>query len=296
MVEMEPARTLPRQPALGHEIVIEPNRGWLRIDWREMWEYRDLLRLLVRRDFLAKYKQTLLGPAWFILQPLLTAAMFVVVFGRIAQIPTEGIPAPLFYLCGLLAWNYFAQNVAAGATTFTANAQLFGKVYFPRLVVPAATIVSNLFAFVLQLAPFAVIFCYYKFFTAAGADISTGWRILFVPLLLVQTSLFSLGVSLWMSASTAKYRDLVHLNAFIIQLWMFATPVIYPLSKIPARLEWLAWLNPMAAIVEAFRIVLLGRGELSAACLIASILITLVITISGIVVFQKMERTAVDRV
>ena len=295
MVKLEPA-TAPTRTASCHEIVVEPNRGWLRIDWREMWEYRDLLVLLVRRDFLAKYKQTLLGPAWFIVQPLLTTVMFVIVFGRVAQIPTDGIPAPLFYLCGLLAWNYFAQNVAAGATTFTANAQLFGKVYFPRLIVPLATIVSNLFAFVLQLAPFAVVFGYYKFFTGEGANIPVDWRVLLVPLLLLQTSLFSLGVSLWMSASTAKYRDLVHLNAFIIQLWMFATPVIYPLSKIPARLEWLAWLNPMAAIVEAFRIVLLGRGTLSVGCLVTSIVATLAVTVSGIVIFQKMERTAVDRV
>lgn len=279
-----------------YEVVIERSRGWLSLDWRELWEYRDLLALLVRRDFLSKYKQTLLGPLWFIVQPLLTTAIFTIVFGRFSGIPTDGIPGPLFYLCGLLVWNYFAQNVTVGATTFTANAGLFGKVYFPRLVVPIATVASNLIAFALGCLPFVAFFIYYKFFTPAGADIQPDWRIVFAPLLLLHASLFSLGVSLWMSASTAKYRDLVHLNQFIVQLWMFATPVIYPLSKIPPRWEWLAWLNPMAAVVEGFRIALLGRGTLSAGCLATSIVLTLAVTLTGIIAFHKAERTAVDSV
>jgi lipopolysaccharide transport system permease protein len=280
----------------AHEIVIEPSRGWLRVDWRELWEYRDLLVLLVRRDFLAKYKQTLLGPAWFILQPLLTTAMFVLIFARVAQIPTDGIPAPLFYLCALLPWNYFAQNVTTGATTFTANAQLFGKVYFPRLIVPAATIISNLIAFALQCLPFLAFFIYYKFFTAEGATLHLDGRVALAPLLLLQASVFSFGVSLWMAASTAKYRDLTHLNQFIVQLWMFASAVIYPLSTLTARFEWLAWLNPMAPVVEGFRIALLGRGTVSAACVAASVAITIAVAISGIMVFRKMERTAVDNI
>jgi lipopolysaccharide transport system permease protein len=282
--------------APDYEIVIERSRSWFGLDWRELWEYRDLLRLLVRRDFLSKYKQTLLGPLWFLVQPLLTTAIFVIIFGRVAGIPTDGIPAPLFYLCSLLAWNYFAQNVTVGATTFTANASLFGKVYFPRLVVPVATVVSNLLAFALQCLPFVAFFIYYKFFTAEGAAIQPDWRIVFAPLLLLQASLFSLGVSLWMSASTAKYRDLVHLNQFIVQLWMFATPVIYPLSKIPPRWEWLAWLNPMAAVVEGFRISLLGRGTLSVGTVIISVAATLLVTLTGIVAFHKAARTAVDSV
>ncbi len=279
-----------------YELVIEPSRSWFRISWRELWEYRDLLVLLVRRDFLSKYKQTLLGPAWFVIQPLLTTMMFVIVFGRVAQIPTDDIPGPLFYLCGLLGWNYFAQNVSTGATTFTANAHLFGKVYFPRVILPASAIISNLFAFALQFAPFLVVFVYYKFFTIAGENFHMTWRVIFLPLILLQASLFSLGVSLWMSASTAKYRDLVHLNQFIIQLWMFATPVIYPLSKIPARYEWIAWLNPMAAIVECFRVTLLGKGTLSTEFVIVSVFLTIAVTASGVVIFQKMERTAVDNV
>ena len=277
-----------------YEVVIEPSRGRLRLDWRELWEYRDLLVLLVRRDFLAKYKQTILGPAWFILQPLLTTLMFVIVFGHIAQIPTDGIPAPLFYLCGLLGWNYFAQNVAAGATTFTSNAHLFSKVYFPRLIVPAASTVSNLVSFALQLVPFAAFLFYYKFFTSEGATVALGWGILWVPLLLIQTSLFSFGVTLWLSAASAKYRDLAHLNQFLIQLWMFATPVIYPLSKVPARLHWLTWLNPMAPVVEGFRVALLGRGGVPAGSILVSAVVTLAVLVSGIVIFQRMERSAVD--
>jgi lipopolysaccharide transport system permease protein len=285
---------LPAPEGEGYELVIEPSSGWIRIPWQDLWAYRDLLVLLVRRDFLSKYKQTLLGPAWFILQPVLTTIMFAIVFGRVAHISTDDIPGPLFYLCGLLAWNYFSQNVTAGATTFTANAHLFGKVYFPRVILPAAAIVSNLFAFALQLIPFVVVFVYYKFFTPAGSTFGLDWRIVLLPLSLLEASLFSLGVSLWMSASTAKYRDLVHLNQFIVQLWMFATPVIYPLSRIPPHYAWLAWLNPMAAVVESFRITLLGRGTLSIGCLIVSVVLTLVVTASGIVIFQRMERTAVD--
>ncbi len=277
-----------------HETIIAPARGWLRLDWREFWEYRDLLLLLVRRDFISRYKQTVLGPVWFILQPLLTTAMFAIVFGRIARIPTDGIPAPLFYLCGLLAWNYFAQNVSAGSNTFITNAHLFAKVYFPRLIVPAATTISNLVTFALQLIPFLIFFIYYKVFSGAGADLRMGWSVLWLPLLLAEISLFSFGVSLLLSAASAKYRDLAHLNQFLVQLWMFATPVIYPLSQVPDRLHWLVWLNPMAPVVEGFRIVLLGRGAIPAGSLAVSAGITLVVMLAGIAAFQKMERTAVD--
>lgn len=298
----EEAKAIPRhtsvalraEPAPGYELIIEPTNGWIKVPWKELWEYRDLLVLLVRRDFLSKYKQTLLGPAWFILQPLLTTMMFVIVFGRVAQIPTDGIPGPLFYLCGLLGWNYFAQNVTAGATTFTANAHLFGKVYFPRVILPTAAIVSNLFTFVVQFVPFLACFVYYKFFSAAGVDLHLDWHILFLPLILLEASLFSLGVSLWMSASTAKYRDLVHLNQFVIQLWMFATPIIYPLSRIPAYLHWLVWANPMAVVVEALRISLLGRGTLTPGTVLFSAALTLFVAVTGVVIFQKSERTAVD--
>ncbi len=283
-------------PATDYEVVIEPSRGWLNIDWRELWEYRDLLVLLVQRDFISRYKQTLLGPMWHLLQPVMNAAIYVVIFGRIAGVPTDGIPQPLFYLCTQLAWNYFAQNVAIGGATFINNAALFGKVYFPRLIVPLSVVVANLIALALQFIPFLLCYAYYAFFTAETAAQHPGWRLLLAPLPLIQAALLSLGVSLWMSASTAKYRDLVHLNTYLIQIWMFATPVIWPLSMLKLHWKWIALANPMSVPVEALRICLLGRGTLDPTEIAISAASTLLILVSGLAVFQKVEKTVVDSV
>lgn len=280
----------------NYEIVIQPTRGWLRINWRELWDYRDLLVLLVQRDFISRYKQTLLGPLWHLLQPVMNTAVYFVIFGLIAGIPTDGFPQPLFYLCSQLAWNYFAQNVTLGGATFINNAHLFGKVYFPRLIVPVSVVVANLIAVALQLVPFIICFAYYKFFTADAASIPVTWLLLLAPLPLIQTALFSLGVSLWMSASTAKYRDLVHLNQYLIQILMFATPVVWPLSKIPPHWKWIALANPMAVPVEGLRICLLGRGTLGATEIAVSIVVTFAVLVSGIAAFQKVERTVIDSV
>ena len=282
-------------PATNYEIVIEPSHGWMKIDWRELWEYRDLLVLLVQRDFISRYKQTILGPLWHLIQPLITTAVFVV-FGRVAGISTDQIPQPLFYLCGLLGWNYFSQNIATGGATFINNAGLFGKVYFPRLIVPVSVIVANLIAFALQLIPFLLFLAYYKFCTAQADAVRFSGLLLLAPLPLLQTALLSLGVSLWMSASTAKFRDLVHVNQLIIQLWMFATPIIYPLSKVPDRWKWVIWANPMSVPVEAFRICLLGRGTLGPTEIVISVASTLLILATGLAVFQKVEKTVVDSV
>lgn len=276
------------------EIVIEPNRGWMHLDWRALWDYRDLLVLLVRREFLSKYKQTLLGPAWFVISPLLTTAVFTIVFGNFAQIPTDGFPPILFYLCGLLGWNYFSQSVTAGAATFQAHAALFTKVYFPRLTVPLSVVISTLFAFALQLVTFAGFYVYYKLFVPGTSSMAPTWHIIFLPLLMLQIGALSLGVTLWMSAATAKYRDLIHLNQFIMQLWMYATPVIYPLSRVPAKWTWLVWLNPMCPVVEAIRLSLLGRGSFNSGYFSLSILTTLLIFFSGIMIYQKTERTVAD--
>ncbi len=283
-------------PPPSYEIVIRPAQGWLRIDWRELWEYRDLLVLLVQRDFISRYKQTILGPIWHLLQPVINMAVYLVIFGLVAGIPTDGIPKPLFYLCGQLAWNYFAQNVTTGGATFINNAHLFGKVYFPRLIVPVSVVVANLIALGLQLVPFLVCYAYYKLFSAHAPDLNPGWLLLLAPLPLIQTAFFSLGVSLWMSASTAKYRDLVHLNAYIIQIWMFATPIVWPLSQIPPQWKWIALANPMAVPVEAMRICLLGRGTLGATEIIVSLTLTLLVLITGVAAFQKVERTVIDSV
>jgi len=274
-----------------YEIVIEPRRGWVRLELRELWEYRDLLLLLLRRDLLARYQQTLLGPLWHLLQPVLTMAVFVIIFARVAGISTGGVPAPLFYLSGLLAWNYFAQNITMASGTFLNNQSLFSKVWFPRLVVPMAAIASNLVSFALQLIPFIVFASYYA--VAHGFVVFT-WRLALLPLAALHVAGVSLGVGLWMAAFTARYRDLLHLNQFLVQLWMFATPVIYPLSKIPARWSWLAWLNPVAAPVEAFRWCLLGGGTLDPVLVGTSLLITAVLVVTGLVAFQNASRSAVD--
>ena len=279
--------------APGYELIVERSHGWLKVRWRELWDYRDLLLLLVQRDFISRYKQTLLGPLWFLLQPVLTTAVFAIVFGRFAGLPTDGIPGPLFYLCGLLAWNYFSQNITTGGATFVNNAHLFNKVYFPRILVPVSIVVANLVSFALQLVPFVLFAAFYFLSGKQGAAVLS-WAVLLLPLPLLQIAALSLGVSLWMAASTAKYRDLVHLTAYLTQIWMFATPIIYPLSKVSAAWRWVVWANPMSVPVEAFRLCLLGRGTLAPPEVALSLGLTAALLISGIAVFQRVERTVVD--
>jgi lipopolysaccharide transport system permease protein len=279
--------------APGYELIVERSSGWLHVPWRELWDYRDLLVLLVQRDFISRYKQTLLGPLWFLLQPVLTTLVFVLVFGRFAGIPTDGIPGPLFYLCGLLAWNYFSQNITTGGATFVNNAHLFSKVYFPRVLVPVSIVVANLVSFALQSVPF-VAFAAFYFLSGKQGAATLSWQAFLLPLPLLQIAALSLGVSLWMAASTAKYRDLVHLTAYLTQIWMFATPVIYPLSKVSEAWRWIVWANPMSVPVEAFRICLLGRGTLGPQEIALSLALTAALLISGIALFQRVERTVVD--
>lgn len=281
--------------ASDYEIIIRPNRGWFQLGIADLWQYRDLLLILVHRDFSAKYKQTILGPAWFVLQPLLTTVVFTVIFGQIAKIPTDGLPPVLFYLAGLLGWSYFAQTFQTTSTTLVTNAGLFGKVYFPRLVVPLAAVVSNFLAFILQLGTFLCFWLYYKFL-ASNASFAITPAILYFPLLLAQLAALSLGAGLWMSSLTVKYRDFVHLSAFLIQLWMYATPVIYPLSQVPETWRWVAALNPVAIPVETMRYMFLGRGVVDPTYLLISISVTLIVLLSGVLLFNRVERTFVDTV
>lgn len=279
-----------------YELVIRPTRGWLRLDLAEVWRYRDLLFLLVHRDFVSKYKQTILGPAWFVLQPLMMTVVFTVIFGAVAKIPTDGAPPMLFYLAGLLGWTYFATTFQNASGTLVNNAGLFGKVYFPRLVVPLSGVISNLLAFGLQLVTLLVAWTWFRLFTEAGADLRISPAVLWLPLLVAQIAALSLGVGLWLTALTSKYRDFAFLTPVLVQVWMYATPVIYPLSQVPERWRWLAAANPMAMPTEAIRYMFLGHGVVTPAYFAASVVMTALLLVSGLLVFNRVEKTFVDTV
>lgn len=279
-----------------YQVVIRPKQPWLHFDWRGLVQYRDLLGLMVLRDFTAKYKQTLLGPLWFIINPLINAVVFTLVFAKVLNVSTEGVPPMLFFLSSQLAWNYFATVLGSTGNSLAGNAHLFGKVYFPRLIPPLAMCGSCLIAFVVQLVVFLGACGYYTIFPVPNMDFHMSWKIAFLPLLLLQMAALGLGVGLWLSSITAKYRDLAQVTGFLMQIWMYATPVIYPLNQIPHRYQWLASINPMTSVVEYVRHMFLGVGTYTTAGIISSIAITLVILISGVLLYQKMARTFVDTV
>lgn len=275
--------------------VIQPKNSLLQVDFRELWQYRDLYRMLVKRDIVVWYKQTILGPLWFFIQPILTTIMFMIVFGGIAKIGTDGIPQPLFYLAGICLWNYFAESLTQTSNTFIQNSALFGKVYFPRLVVPFATVTSNLVRLGIQLLLFVFVYLYFAFFTEA--TVTPNLYICLVPLLILLLSGLALGFGVLFSSLTTKYRDLTFLLSFLVQLWMYATPVIYPLSTIEnPTLKTLMLLNPMTAILETFKYAVLGVGQFRFEYLTYSALFTLFIMAIGIVVFNKVQRTFMDTV
>ncbi len=277
------------------EIIIQPS-GWAGLDGRELWDYRDLVLLLVRRDFVSKFKQTVLGPVWFLLQPLLMTVVFTVIFQKVAKISTDGLPGPIFYFSGMVMWGYFAQNLSTATTIFTTNAYLFTKVYFPRLIVPIATSLSNLIAFAIQFVFYFAFFFYYELFTPASEVLAIRPTALLLPLALLHLVLLSLGVSLWMSALTAKYRDFSHLMAFLTQIWMYLTPVVMPISIFPPKWQWIPLINPMTALVEWFRYSFCGRGTMDPLCIGLSLVITLVLLVSGVAFYQRTARTFVDTV
>jgi lipopolysaccharide transport system permease protein len=286
--------TMPRNS--DYEVIIKARRSWFYIDWWSLLHYRDLLLLLVRRDFVARYKQTLLGPAWFVIQPILTSVVFTIVFKRVANISTDGLPPYLFYFCGLVIWDYFSRSINSTATAFVTHAHLFEKVYFPRLIVPLSSVISNLFSFAIQLCIFLGFYFYFMFFTPAKTSINANLFLLALPLLVLQTLCFALGVGLWISALTAKYRDFTFVMTFLTQLWMYATPVIYPVSTIPEQWRFIMVLNPMAAVVALFRHAFFGTAALGPRYLLASALCTVLVLISGVLVFNRVERTVVDTV
>jgi lipopolysaccharide transport system permease protein len=283
-------------PVPDYELVIRPTRGWFNLDLADVWRHRDLLILLVYREFASKYRQTILGPLWFLLQPLLMSIVFAVIFGGIARIPTDNAPPLLFYLTGLLGWSYFAQTFQTTASTFLNNASMFGKVYFPRVVVPLSAVIANFLAFGLQLAVLLAFWVYFKFATPAGHAFGMDPIVLWLPLIVLQLAALSLGAGLWLSAVTTKYRDFAFLIPFIVQVWMYATPVIYPLTRVPAHWRWLAILNPMTMPTEAIRRMFLGTGEVTPAFVATSALVTVAMLMTGLIAFNRVERTVVDSI
>ena len=281
-------------PAAFPETVIEPTHGWRFVNAHELWAYRDLLRLLVWRDFATRYKQTILGPLWHVFQPLLTTAVFAIVFGQIAKLPTDELPPTLFYLCGLLAWNYFSQTFNSTSSTLIANAGLFGKVYFPRLIVPLAGVVSNCFSFFIQLVSFFAVLAIYRW-SHPGVTYGPHWQaLLLLPLILLQLAAFSLGAGLWLAALTSKFRDFSVLSGFLVQLWMYVTPVILPLAKVPPQWHTVVALNTVTMPVECFRYLLLGTGWINVTLIFVSLAATAGTLASGILVFQRVEKSFVD--
>jgi lipopolysaccharide transport system permease protein len=273
--------------------VIKPLTGWFDIHLSELWRYRDLIMLFVRRDFTAIYKQTVLGSVWFLLQPLFSTIVFTVIFGMVAKIPTDGVPHVLFYMSGIICWNYFSTCLTKTSETFIANAHIFGKVYFPRLAVPISVVITNLITFAIQFGLFLAILAY---FFITGTKINPGFWLLVIPLLLLEMAALGLGIGIIISSLTTRYRDLNYLVSFGVQLWMYATPIVYPLSQIPVKWEWFFLINPMSSIVETFRHAFTGAGSVNMEHLCWGAGITLLLLVIGIVLFSRMEKTFMDTV
>ena len=259
----------------------------------EVFKYRDLLILLVRRDIVAYYTQTILGPIWFFIQPIFTTIIYTLIFGGLASISTDGLPKPLFYLVGIISWNYFASCFTKTSTTFKDNAVIFGKVYFPRLIVPLSIVLSNLFRFGIQILLLAILMIYYSF---NGVDFSINMKIFILPFFILLMALQGLGLGMIVTSITTKYNDLSHLVIFGIQLMMYATPVIYPLSSLSGNLYWIVALNPLTYIIEAIKYIIFGVGTFNAQTLLYSIIISLSLFYIGMLVFNKAEKTFIDTI
>lgn len=277
-----------------HRTIIKAGSPWWRIDFREIWEYRDLLLLLVKRDLTAIYKQTVLGPLWFVIQPLLTTIVFTIIFGNVAKIPTEGVPPFVFYMSGTIFWNYFAGVLNHGAGSLVANTNVLSKVYFPRLIIPLSGVFINFAHLALN---FVLFLGFGVWFLWQGSEMSPNSWLLLLPVLILQCGLMGLGFGLWVSAMTIKYRDLRFALPFLIQLWMYATPIVYPASLVVRpSLKLLLWLNPMTAVVEFSRYGFTGQGSADLVGLGLSWAVTLLVLVSGLFLFNKVQRTFVDTI
>jgi len=272
--------------------VIEPRSSWLSINLRELYNYKDLVALFVRRDFVSQYKQTLLGPIWFFIQPVFTTLIFTVIFGRVAGIATDGIPHPIFYMSGIVIWNYFADCLTKSSETFQLNQTLFGKVYFPRLIVPLSVIVSNLIKLGVQLI---LLFGFILYYIFNGHQLLNAYLVLF-PFYIIIIAFLGLGLGLIISSMTTKYRDLRFLIQFGVQLAMYATPIVYPLSIISESNRFWILLNPVSSVVEGFRFSLFGSGFISLEWTLYSLIVSIIVLFLGVVVFNRVERSFIDTI
>jgi lipopolysaccharide transport system permease protein len=275
------------------DLIIKPKRNLLDINLKEIWEYKDLISLFVRRDFVARYKQTILGPLWFVIGPIISTFMYALVFNTIAKIPTDNAPPVLFYLTGIVGWNYFSACLFGTSSTFTGNAGIFGKVYFPRLTAPIANIISNLIQFGIQ---FALLLLFIIIYLLKGFTINYNLYALLFPFHLLILASIGLGFGIIISALTTKYRDLTNFLGFGVQLWMYVTPIIYPVSAVPEKYRIFVYWNPIAPVIEAFKYGFIGTGTFSIQGLIYSSVFAFVVLIIGIILFNNVEKNFMDTV
>ena len=280
--------------------IIKPRNKLFEVNLKEIWDYRDLLTLFVKRNIVTQYKQTILGPLWWLIQPALTVIMYMVVFGGIAGIPTDGIPQPLFYLAGVCMWQYFSSCLTSTSNTFVSNSGIFGKVYFPRLIMPLATVTSNLVRFLIQLGLFVAVYVFYAF---KGMAPSPNWYVLLIPILVLMMAGLGLGFGIIVSSMTTKYRDLQVLFSFVVSLWMYATPIVYPLSQVKGKVMMgfdvytIMRLNPVTPVIETFKYGALGAGEfIGWGWLAYSFVFMSVLLALGILIFNRVQKSFMDTV
>ena len=275
-------------------LTITPKDKLLAVDWKELWRYRDMFVLFVERNFRTAYKQTILGPLWFIITPVLSVIVYVAVFGGIANIPTDGVPAILFYLLGISVWGYFSSCLSATSNSFVTNADIFGKVYFPRIIMPLVAVTTNLLTFAIQLAIFAAFYIYY---VATGTKLVIHWQVVLFPFLILLLAFMAVGFGMIFSSMTTKYRDLQIMLAKIISLWVYVTPVIYPLSMVTNdKLHLAMSLNPVTPVMEAIKYSLLGQGQFSWLWLCYSLAFTIILLVFGLMLFNKVQKSFMDTV
>lgn len=272
--------------------IISSEHSLFKLNLKEVWDYRDLVYMFVKRDFISSFKQTILGPLWFFINPIFTTVVYLIVFGNIANLSTDGAPKILFYLAGVTLWNYFSSSLGGTSNVFIGNAGIFGKVYFPRLVMPITIVISNLMRFGVQFLLFLVVFFYYWH----KGEVTPNWWVLFTPIFIFMMSLFALGVGMIFSSLTTKYRDLSMLLTFGISLYMYATPVIYPTSMLSAKIQPYAKYNPLTGIFEGFKYAWMGVGEFHPIMLLYSTVIILILLAIGTVIFNKVEKGFMDTV